>query len=176
MVAIPADIKAALKEPLGKLQKGYEGLGDLSRTHRIISIGDVCTLGLLGAGVRPHLAVFDYLFMRLDLEPERKKILENAFRNPARYRNPPGTLSESIIADAPMLIEKGGAVLIDGEEDLTALAFIRSAGREDIIIYGQPGEGVVVVVPDERLKKKIDRWLSAAALGHEIEGGVGENR
>jgi uncharacterized protein (UPF0218 family) len=176
MVTIPASVRATLKSPLGRLQKGYEGLKELGRTHRIISIGDVCTLGLLGAGVLPHLAVFDHLFMRQGLEPERKAILDNAFRNPSRYSNPPGTLSESIIADAPMLIEKGGAVLIDGEEDLTALAFIRSAGRRDIIIYGQPGEGLVVVVPDERLKKKIDKWLSAAALGHEIESGVGENR
>jgi len=176
MVTIPAGVKAALKEPLGKLQKGYEGLDKLARTHRIISIGDVCTLGLLGHGIRPHLAVFDHLFMRHELPEERKRVLNDAFRNPARYSNPPGTLSESIIADAPMLIEKGGAVLIDGEEDLTALAFIRSAGRNDIIIYGQPNEGLVVVVPDERLKRKIDKWLSAAALGHEVEGGVGENR
>jgi GTP-dependent dephospho-CoA kinase len=176
MVTIPASIRAALKTPLGRLQKDFSGLKELGASHRIISVGDVCTLGLLGAGIRPHLAVFDHLFMRHDLPPERKRILESAFRNPSKYSNPPGTLSESLIADAPMLIEKGGAVLIDGEEDLTALAFIRSAGKKDIIIYGQPGEGLVVVVPDERLKKKIDKWLSAAALGHEIEGGVGENR
>jgi uncharacterized protein (UPF0218 family) len=176
MVAIPEKVKAALKKPLGRLQKDYSGIGALSRGHRLISVGDVCTLGLLSIGIIPHLAVFDHLFMRHDLEPERKMILARRFANPARYENPPGTLSDRIIADAPMLIEKGGAVLIEGEEDLTALAFIRSAGKSDIVIYGQPGEGIVVVRPDEKLKKRIDGWLSAAALGHEVEGRVGKNR
>ncbi len=176
MVAIPDDVKAALKKPLGSLHKDYSGIAALCRERRLISVGDVCTLGLLANGIRPHLAVFDYLFMRHSLEPERRKLLEEMFSNPSRYRNPPGTLSDDIIRDAPSLIERGGAVLIEGEEDLTALAFIRSAGSRDVVIYGQPGEGIVVVEPDEKLKKRIDEWLSAASLGHEVEGRVGENR
>lgn len=176
MVTIPSGVKDALKSPLGKLHDGYDSLRTLGRTRRIIAIGDVCTLGMLGAGIRPHLAVFDFISMRRSLPPEQKKELQDAYPEPATYSNPPGTLSDSIIADAPMLIERGGAVLIDGEEDLTALAFIRSAGSRDIVVYGQPNEGLVVVVPSGKLKKKIDDWLSAAALGHEVEGRVGENR
>jgi GTP-dependent dephospho-CoA kinase len=174
MVAIPPELRAQLKKPLGRLQTDYGKLKAISKTHRIIAVGDVCTLGLLSAGIKPHLAVFDHLFMRHDIDQGMKERLEGAFTNPLRYKNPPGTLSDEIIADAGMLLEKGGAVLIDGEEDLTALAFIRSAGKGDIIIYGQPNEGFVVVRPSGVMKKKIEGWLSAAALGHEVERDVSE--
>jgi uncharacterized protein (UPF0218 family) len=172
MVAIPPEIRAQLKEPLGRLQTDYGGLKTISKSHRIIAVGDVCTLGLIHAGIKPHLAVFDHLFMRHDIDRGMMDDLARNFKDPVRYKNPPGTLSDDIIADAGMLISKGGAVLIDGEEDLTALAFIRSAGKGDIIIYGQPNEGFVVVRPNPGMKKRIEGWLSAAALGHEVERDV----
>ncbi|MEW6035430.1 MAG: DUF359 domain-containing protein [Candidatus Micrarchaeota archaeon] len=172
---IPERIRSELKKPLGALHRDFREIRRLSRTHRVISVGDVCTLGLLAMGIKPHLAVFDHLFMRHRLDPGMVRILELHFRKPRRYRNPPGTISRKILDDAAGLLSHGGAVLIDGEEDLTALAFILAAQEGDVVIYGQPGQGMVVVKPDEKIKKKVRGWLSAAAaLGHEVEGHVGE--
>ncbi len=169
---IPPAVKEQLKKPLGRLQTDFRLIKKLSRSRRIIAVGDVCTLALLAMGIRPHLAVFDHLFMRHRLDPGMVKILAFHFPRQRRYRNPAGTLSERLLRDAPKLLAEGGAVLIDGEEDLTALAFIRSAGKDDVIVYGQPNSGMVVVLPDKRIKKKIDGWLSAAstAFGHEVKG------
>jgi uncharacterized protein (UPF0218 family) len=158
---IPPGIKRQLKKPLGRLHTGLVGLKTLSR-HRIISIGDVCTLALLDIGIRPHLAVFDHRFMRRKLGPKGIRTLSKHFKRPKRYKNPPGTLSEAVVKDAKQLIAKGGAVLIDGEEDLTALAFIRSATAKDLVLYGQPHEGIVLVRPDKKIKRRIEGWLSAA--------------
>ena len=44
--------------------------------------------------------------------------------------------------------------MIDGEEDLTALAFIDAADKETILIYGQPKKGMVLVYP-EKVRKKV---------------------
>ena len=159
---IPENVRKELKRPLGELHIDFRKIRKLSGGKRIISIGDVCTLGLLAMGIRPHLAVFDHRYMRNELEPGSVKILEQNFPDPLKMSNPPGTLSEDILRDAGELIEKGGAILIEGEEDLTALAFIKSAGKNDLIIYGQPNEGMVVVKADEKVKKKIERWLAAA--------------
>ncbi|NYZ74094.1 DUF359 domain-containing protein [Candidatus Micrarchaeota archaeon] len=159
---IPPPIRKQLKKPLGRLHTGFSALKGLRPGQRIISVGDICTLGLLAAGIRPHLAVFDHRFMRRKLSKARTRKLAACFRRPKRYENPAGTLSEAIVKDAKKLIVKGGAVLIDGEEDLTALAFIRSAGARDLVVYGQPHKGIVLVRSDERIKKKIDNWLSAA--------------
>lgn len=163
-------VKTELKKPLGRLHADFSGIRRLSRTRRIASIGDICTLGLLSMGVRPHLAVYDYRFMRRELDSGMVRILELHFRRPKKYRNPPGTLSGKIIADAKGLLAAGGGVLIDGEEDLTALAFILAGGKRDAIVYGQPHEGMVVVLPDERIKKRIRGWLAASgALRKEVE-------
>lgn len=162
MVQIPDRIRNKLKKPLGKLYKDFRVLKKLSLTHRIIAVGDVCTLSLLAMGIKPHLAVFDHRLMRSKLDPGMINILRMHFKRPTKYRNPAGTLSDRILADAGKLIEKGGAVFVDGEEDLTALAFIVSASSKDIVVYGQPREGLVVVQPDKKLKKKIEGWLASS--------------
>lgn len=167
---IPQRIKEKLKKPLGNLQGDFNGIKKLSHTHRIISVGDVCTLNLLANGIKPHLAVFDYRFMRQKLDGRMIRLLHNEFKKPKKYKNAPGTLSEKILTDATELIANGGAVLIEGEEDLTALAFIRSSDQKDIVIYGQPHRGIVVVKPNNKLKIKIEKWLaSALTFGHEVK-------
>ncbi len=167
---IPESVKAKLKKPLGSLELDFREIKRLSRGHRITSVGDICTLSLLALGVRPHLAVFDHQFMRQQLDSGMVSMLNVHFSRARRYRNQAGTLSERIVKDAKRLLKEGGAVLIDGEEDLTALAFIMAGGKKDIIIYGQPHRGLVIVKHDAKLKKKIGSWLAAAgALGHKVE-------
>lgn len=164
---IPEEIKNKLKKPLGKFitLEQVKELGD----KRIISIGDICTLNLISIGVVPHLAVFDHLYMRQKLELESIEILDKNFPNQKRYKNPHGTLSEKILDDAKKLIEDGGAVLIDGEEDLTALAFILAANEDEVVIYGQPKEGMIIIEYDKKIKKKIMGWLATTAtFSHEV--------
>ncbi len=173
---VPPSVKEQLRKPLGSLQTDFRQVKKLSRTRKVIAVGDVCTLALLSMGIRPHLAVFDHLFMRHELDPGMVRILDLHYPRQRKYKNPAGTISERILRDAPRLIREGGGVLIEGEEDLTALAFIRSAGPDCVVVYGQPKAGMVVVLPDEKIKRRIEGWLSAsaAALGHEVEGDEGE--
>ncbi|MFN7991697.1 MAG: DUF359 domain-containing protein [Candidatus Micrarchaeia archaeon] len=172
---IPEEVRAELKKPLGALVTDLSMAKRLAGSHRIISIGDVCTIGLIELGMTPHLAVFDHLSMRRPLDPAGIAILRREFPIQKRYRNPAGTLSKRLLADAKKLIAEGGAVRVIGEEDLTALAFIRNAGNGDIVIYGQPKKGIVIVRPDEGIRKKIDRWLSvASAFRHEVKRAEGK--
>lgn len=159
---IPEDIRMELKKPLGRIETDFQGITRLRECRpslRIISIGDICTLGLLENGLMPQLAVFDFQSMRAPLPPEGVRALRSAFRSMKRYRNPPGTLSEELLDEAGALIEEGGAILIEGEEDLTALAFILAAKEEDIVVYGQPEQGMVVVSPGPRVKAKVMGWI-----------------
>ena len=151
--------RQALKQPLGKLKIDLRKVKELSKSHRIISVGDICTLALLAVGIKPHLAVFDYKAMRKEIDESLIGILKLNYRDPKKYENKAGTLSDRIINDAPKLIEEGGGVLIDGEDDLTALAFIQAAKDDDIIVYGQPNEGIVIVLPDKKTKEKVSFLL-----------------
>ncbi len=157
MVEIPESVREKLKAPLGEVALDLSALA--GSKDRIIAIGDVCAAALLDAGIRPHLAVFDFRSKRRDADPQVVAKLRSAYPNPKKYQNPAGTLSDRLLHDAPRLMENGGGVLIAGEEDLTALAFILSAGAGFVIVYGQPDVGAVIVRPDEELKKRIRGWL-----------------
>jgi len=147
--------KEALKQPIGELQTDFKKIKELSSDHRIIAIGDICTLSLLSVGIKPHLVVFDYKSMRKEIDEGLIGILKMNYKNPKIYENEAGTVSDEIMKDAEKLIEEGGAILIKGEEDLTALAFIQKAKEKDIIVYGQPEKGIVIVVPDKKTKEKV---------------------
>lgn len=162
MAIIPDKIKEKLKTPLGALERDPKRISGMCSGKRVIAVGDICVLKLLELGIIPHLAVFDFLSKRAPLDPASKAKLIARYPKPVVYKNPHGTLSDSIIHDAKDLIGKGGAILIDGEEDLTALAFILGAESGDIVAYGQPDAGLVLVVVDEKIKNKIRRLLSSA--------------
>ncbi len=165
---IPEKVKSELKKPLGKVYPDYGELKRLSKEHMIISVGDICTLGLLDVGIKPHLAVFDFKYMRRKLDSSYVSILKLTFPKPKRMKNPKGTISQGIIDKAPELVREGGAIFIDGEEDLTALAFIAAASDAYVLVYGQPGEGLVLVMMDEKTKKKATDLLSVS-LAHKVK-------
>jgi len=164
MALVPEEIKNQLKEPLGRIGDPGE-LRTLSRMFRIISVGDISTLHCLEEGVVPFIAVFDFVYMRKPLDERRRKKLMMAFPKFVRVSNPPGTISQELVSLASSLIEKGGAIKVDGEEDLTALVFIALADSRTAIIYGQPDAGLVFVEPNEETKNKAKAILKELNLG-----------
>lgn len=162
MVVISEEIKTKLKKPLGRLHRGTDFL-ELIKNRRILSVGDQTTLVLLEKGIKPHLAVFDFRIMRKKIPESARKKLLSSFDNIKKYKNKPGTVSGYLLKDAKKIIENGGAVLIDGEEDLATLAFILGAEKNDIILYGQPGQGIVEVRISPELKNIIRRMLSSTS-------------
>lgn len=159
MVKISPKARAQLKHPMGKICKTLEEIKRFSYTHKIVAVGDVTTLALLGIGIRPYLAVFDFKYMRRTLVGQMKDILRREFRIITVMKNRAGTLSEEVLSAAPKLLKTGGALRIEGEEDLTALAFVKFADKNTLIAYGQPNEGIVIVEPTDSMKKKIDKIL-----------------
>ena len=150
---ISSKIKQALKKPLGKVHRGLEEIKRLSHGHKLVAVGDVCVLALLGMGIHPHVAVFDFRYMRRALDREKRKILMRMYPKPWTFKNPRGTVSNALVKKVPEILKKGGAVKIDGEEDLTALAFMKYADSTTHVIYGQPHEGIVLVRRDKKLQK-----------------------
>jgi len=165
---IPQKVKKELKEPLGKVHTDYKEVIKLANDHKIISVGDICTLGLLQMGIRPHLAVFDFKFMRKKLQPEYVAILKRDFPKARRIKNVAGTISDNLLRKSDEYLETGGGLLVDGEEDLTALAFIDCAGPDFVLIYGQPDEGLVIVNMNNKTKKRVKELLSVA-LAHKVK-------
>ena len=72
-----------------------------------------------------------------------------------RVRNDPGTIGSQAWAAVDEAIESGDAIMIvEGEEDLLTLVAMVVAPLGSLVIYGQPGEGLVLVEVDDSARKK----------------------
>ena len=156
---IPKKDRDKLKKPLGKLYSSLEMVKTLSKKYKIVSVGDICTLALLCIGVRPHLAVYDFKYMRKDLPEGMRAILQREFKNVKSIKNAAGTVSKKLLTDAKKMMKEGGAIRINGEEDLTALAFIKHAGDDTVVVYGQPEKGIVIVTPNKKTKQVVSKII-----------------
>lgn len=146
------------RKPLGILLKGGELSGLLKGFNGvIISVGDVVSKSLLDMGFNPSVCVVDGKTLRVcsqDVERFQRG------RRVLRLINPPGTISEeswSIFKEA--LESQPATILVEGEEDLLTLVAVKTAPNGSLIVYGQPGEGVVVVNVNQSSKKIVSDIL-----------------
>lgn len=149
---ISEELREKLKKPLGNIVTIQEIINLGSK--RIVSVGDITTLKLLENGLKPHLAIFDFRYMRKPLPKDKTDILKKEFPTRRKIANTAGELSDYLVKNAEKIFEEGGAIEIIGEEDLTALAFFKYLKNKDILVYGQPKKGIVL--------------FSASSFSHEI--------
>ena len=139
----------------------------------LIAVGDVVTAHLERAGRQPDVAV-------VDERTEREAVSEEvaaALREPdVVVANPAAALSRELLdalGDA-IRSETPTTILVDGEEDLATVPVLLAAPEGASVVYGQPGEGMVLVTVDDAVRERTrDLWFvldgdhdaAAAALG-----------
>jgi len=156
MLILPPEERDKLKAPFGVL---YPELSDIlpQMDGKIIyAVGDVVTHNLIASGISPEIAVIDGYTMR-----EAYKRTPILLVPRITVRNPPGTITDelvealrSAVASPPVLI------YVEGEEDLAVIPLVIEATSGVFILYGQPGEGVVVIEVDEKARKKAKDMLT----------------
>lgn len=158
--------RALVSRPLGELIQGTseQVISALKRRflssgHRIsFSVGDMVTSTLLRAGISFEVAVVDSKVMRkaVDLpKPSGGKVMR--VENPSGHLNP---RAREVMAEA-LSIGRGTLVIVDGEEDLLTLFAIDLSRAGDLVVYGQPGEGVVAVLVDDATHRRNSELLSS---------------
>jgi len=157
------DVRASLKEPLGRLVLGsgpdaYDELAatiSSKRPPRVIFVGDSVSKRALNRGIRRDVMIIDNKEKRTQTDP-----LGSLPSKTFRVRNDPGTIRSEAWAAVEEAIESGDAVMIvEGEEDLLTLVAMTVAPQGSLVIYGQPGEGLVIVEVDETARKKARSFL-----------------
>jgi hypothetical protein len=156
MLLLPEDQRHLFRQPFGTLCPDIESVLPLIRGKVVYTVGDVVTYHLLSKGVVPAVAIIDGHTMRSPCNWSPA-----VFRKRLTARNPPGTLTpelrqalDAAMADPEML------VLVEGEEDLAVIPLILSAPEGAMVLYGQPGEGVVVCEVNDAAKEKARLLLS----------------
>ncbi|EJN58259.1 GTP-dependent dephospho-CoA kinase family protein [Halogranum rubrum] len=163
MLRLPADLRGAFKDPLGRVYTDpVDLLRDADQTEGpIIAVGDVVTFHLRQAERDPDVAVIDGKTKREAVDEAVSEVLDGD-ADRIEVENPPATISEALLdalvsalaADDPTVI------FVDGEEDLATLPAIVAAPVGASIVYGQPNEGMVHVPVDEETKAEARELLS----------------
>jgi len=174
---LPESLRDDLKAPLGTLYRcsGIDCVRkmekDLRSARSVIAVGDITAFYLLEASVMPDLIIVDHKTKRAPIEDHVKHgIRTKGGISSEEYRtvevdNPAATLTGPFIE----IIKKslGGCgkteIVVRGEEDLAALPVILYAPLGSVVVYGQPGEGSVIVkvTPEkkEQIKSLMDKMI-----------------
>ena len=168
------EVELELKEPFGRLIEGPENdhsvaissamkeIGEVKGP--IIAVGDVTVLSMQQFGIIPDIALIDGLTKRKHWEPFNK-IDGYAYDNVMECESPAGHITEALLVNCESSLtnwHKDGSstlIKINGEEDLAPLILHPLAPLGSVIIYGQPGKGVVIRWTEEDSKERCRNLL-----------------
>ena len=147
VVSLPDSLRDELKTPAGPVYTDAEAML-VDAGSPLIAVGDVVTYHLLGAGVTPDVALVDEQTERSTVDPEITARIDAAsFASEQRVSNPAAVLTKELLVGLREAIDSEEPTLlaVDGEEDLAALPAVVFAPDGASVVYGQPGEGMVLV-------------------------------
>lgn len=163
---LTSELRRKLKKPLGELIRGSfnETMGKLKvlietkKPPCIVSVGDVVSKNLMESQIHPRLLILDNKVMRSNIKPIPLEADEER-----HVKNPPGTITFEALNAIQEAFKTNCRVkvVVEGEEDLLALAAILYAPLNSIIVYGQPREGIVVVKATQQKKAEVAEILKA---------------
>jgi len=142
VLSLPATLRTAFKEPFGPVYTDAEALlADAGEP--ILAVGDVVTHHLMAAGHRPHVAVVDG---RTERETAPEAVRASTPDPDVAVENPAATLSRDLLVALRDAVAAEGptTIAVDGEEDLAALPALYRCPPGGSVVYGQPGEGMVL--------------------------------
>jgi uncharacterized protein (UPF0218 family) len=161
VLLLKKECRKIFKKPFGKI---YPTLNDINRSilenHFTISIGDETTNNLLNADITPKIGIIDNIIERKTSKHsiEYKAVTLNVV-------NPPGTITDELWATIQKSFgiapKSNVLIIVEGEEDLAVIPCVLMAPEGSLILYGQPGEGVVLVETDkvkETAKEMLDNF------------------
>lgn len=160
---LPPDARGAFKDPLGPVYTDTQRLlADAGSP--IIAVGDVVTYHLVEAGETPAVALVDERTERSPVDDGVAETLDTfeGFDSVREVSNPAATLTAELLSTLREAIESDESTLIevDGEEDLAALPAAAIAPDGASVVYGQPGEGMVLATADDEVKARCLDLLS----------------
>lgn len=158
---LPEENRVLLKRPFGKLLRStsevVQSLRNLNPA-KLITVGDVVTGSLLEAGLKPDVAVIDFKVMRGPAEAKLRQAIEAFRAKVVRVRNPAGTITGEL-REAFKARRSPLKIVVEGEEDLATIPAVLSAPLGSVVVYGQPGEGLVLVEVTEEKRGEFENLL-----------------
>jgi uncharacterized protein (UPF0218 family) len=162
-VHLPENLRSELKKPLGILIPDFqvtkfEVTKNISKDAFVITVGDVTTDKMVSYGINPSLQIVDSYEKR-----NKRDLPEGYVRNTLHCKNPAAQITtESVDAIKKAFgMPPPVRLIVDGEEDLLVLPVAVYAPENSVIFYGQPNEGLVLVLVTEETRNKAKEIMNA---------------
>lgn len=156
MLRLPLVHRERFRDPFGDLYPELHAALPRLSGKAVYTVGDVVTRNILAQGISPVIAIIDGQTKRV---PCGQTPLLNAPK--IHVKNPAGMITDELvqaITDAVAL--PPAVIMVDGEEDLAVIPLVLAAPEGAVVLYGQPGEGVVIRDIDLAAKKTAAEMLS----------------
>jgi len=173
LLTLPDDLRGELKDPWGPVFTDAEALlaeaGD-----PLIAVGDVVTYHLEAAGRRPDVSLVDEMTERSAVDDDVRRALGEA---DVTVESPAAALTDDLLSALVAAIEAVGAdgaptrIHVEGEEDLATLPAIVAASDGASVVYGQPGEGMVLVSVTAETREAAEGFLRK--MDGDVEAALG---
>jgi len=162
-IEIGEKLKNELKKPQGLLVKNdlvhINTVGQLmSRFGLRIAVGDIASWFIVKNNIYCDLLVFDNKTERKELVKKLEDVLDE--KKIVEYKNQSGIITKGLYKKIGECLFDYKYLKIVGEEDLAVLPAICFCPLDSTIIYGQPGEGLVVIKVGEKEKERVREWLN----------------
>lgn len=154
----PPKLQERLKKPWGLLIRGSYGetaqeirrILEQEKNPYLITVGDAVSKNLVENGILPNLMIIDNRIMRSPACGSNRLPADGE----VHVKNPPSAITEEALKAIQNAVKSGLRIkiVVDGEEDLLTPAAALYAPLGSILIYGQPGEGAVLVRVTEDIK------------------------
>ena len=170
-------VESQLKEPFGDLIEGpeedttiaaFEAISQISQSSNfsgpLIAVGDVTVLAFQNSGRPADIAIVDGQTKRQEW-PESKDIDFSLYENILKCNSPAGSLTRSLLHSCESSISswirngERSIIRVSGEEDLSPLFLHPLAPIGSVVLYGQPGKGLVIRWCDEESKTRCRNLL-----------------
>ena len=175
-IVMTPEVEGNLKDPFGKLFPGPEGnpaeamnnaLSHIeNRSGPTIAVGDVTVLTMHQLGKAPDISLIDGMTKRKEWEGA-SSIDQEYYDHRIDCSSPPGSLTTSLLEACEAAIhswKKDGSstiINVEGEEDLAPLLLHPLSPIGAVVLYGQPGKGVVVRICGEESKGRCRQLLES---------------
>jgi uncharacterized protein (UPF0218 family) len=161
---IPTDtnLRNVLKQPFGTLVRQKDVtkqsiLSMLDGTNKTITVGDATTDRLLSFDMTPDISVVDGV--------ERRSVRNRSVNYRAEElfcSNPAGMISAEALHVLRIALDASSSTIVrvQGEEDLLALPLFAMAPKGSAVLYGQPLEGIVIVIITEEKQSQAKNMMN----------------
>jgi pantetheine-phosphate adenylyltransferase len=156
-IQLPESKKLVLRTPMGTLTnlEGLKQMLEANESGKLAVVGDVSFESLVAENIKVDYAILDQHTFNEEISHDTL-----SYETRLTVNNPKGSIKAQATGMIKELLNhENGVINIEGEEDLITLPMILLLPLNSLVVYGQPGKGIVVVNVNEESKDKWYRFL-----------------